>query len=149
MSNHYEWGEAREAYFRLRVRERALQDLLPEDDDQVTAAYVLVLDNGNGDGLALQGSRSELLDYLLRAHQHVAGETSRHAELGAALDRLRALRGERADVSERYGDTGYGLAEIRRLDESEVDLLVDVAEAAAAVYDDLTPAAGDRGKETR
>ncbi len=138
---HLEWGTARDAQCAVRPDTAAHLELEP--DQLYCQPYVLVLSNTAGDGLALQGSRRDLLDYLHRAHDHVAHKTSRHAELGQALSRLRELRGERTDVYERYGDTGYGMAEIRRLDEAEVDLLNDVAEAAAAVHDDLTRASGD------
>jgi hypothetical protein len=40
-------------------------------------------------------------------------------------------------ITEHEGDTGYGVAEIRRLDEEEVGLLVELAETAEAVNDDL------------
>ena len=56
---------------------------LEHDPDQLYCQpYVLVLSNGAGDGLALQGSRRDLLDYLHRAHEHLAQNTSRQAELG-------------------------------------------------------------------
>lgn len=144
---HLEWGTAHGA--QCAVHPDTAAHLEHDHDQLYCQPYVLVLSNSAGDGLALQGSRRDLLNYLHRAHDHVAQNTSRHADLGRALSRLRELRGERGDVYERYGDTGYGMAEIRRLDEAEVDLLNDVAEAAAAVHDDLTPAKGDRGKETR
>jgi hypothetical protein len=143
---HREWGTAHDA--RCAVRPDTAAHLELEPDQPYRQPYVLVLSNSVGDGLALKGSRRELLDYLQTAHQHVARETSRHAELGEALAQLRELRGERASLTERYGDTGYGMAEIRRLDEAEVDVLNDVAEAAAAVHDDLTPGARDHQQET-
>lgn len=143
---HREWGTARDA--QCAVRPDTADHLEHEPDQPYRQPYVLVLSNSAGAGLALQGSRRDLLDYLHRAHDHVAHNTSRRAELRHALDRLRELRRERADVYDRYGDTGYGMAEIRRLDEAEVDLLNDVAEASAAVHDDLTPATSDHGKDT-
>lgn len=133
---HLEWGTAHSAQCAVRPDNAA--HLEQEPDQLYCQPYVLVLSNSAGDGLALQGSRRDLLDFLYRAHEQVGQNTSRQAELAEALTRLRELRGERTDVYERYGDTGYGMAEIRRLDEAEVDLLNDVAEAAAAVNDDLT-----------
>lgn len=133
---HLEWGTAHAAHCTVRADRAA--HLEHEPDQLYCQPYVLVLSNSSGDGLALQGSRRDLLDYLRLAHEHVALNTSRHAELADALTRLREVRAERTDVYERYGDTGYGMAEIRRLDEDEVDVLNDVAEAAAAVNDDLT-----------
>ena len=138
---HLEWGTAHGA--QCAVHPDTAAHLEHDPDQLYCQPYVLVLSNSAGDGLALQGSRRDLLDYLHRAHEHLAQNTSRQADLAEALSRLRELRGERTDVVERYGDTGYGMAEIRRLDEAEVDLLNDVAEAAAAVHDDLTRAAGD------
>lgn len=138
---HLECGTARAG--QCDVRPDTAAHLQNESDQLHCQPYVLVLSNNSGDGLAVQGSRRDLLDYLDRNHAHVAQNTSRHTELSDALGRLRELRADRADGYERYADTGFGMATIRRLDEAEVDVLNDVAEAAAAVNDDLTHAAGD------
>lgn len=137
MSNHYEWGDAEGALYELHTRERALEELLPDDEDQITKPFVLGLFNGNGDGLALQGTRRELVNYLTLALEYVKRDTDPRLELDQALKRLHALRAERGKILETEGDTGYGLAEIRRLDEEEIGLLDDVAETAEAVNDEL------------
>jgi len=118
---HLEWGPATTAQCAVRLGPAG--DRIEHHFDNLhRQPYVLVLSNSTGGGLALQGSRADLLEFLHRAHEHVAQNTSRLAELGAALHRLHELR---ADAADRYGDTGYGLAEIRRLDEDEVDVLND------------------------
>jgi hypothetical protein len=139
MSNDYEWGDADGALYELHTRARALEELLPDDEDQITKPFVLGLWNENGDGLALQGTRRELVNYLTLALDNVKRETDPRLELDQALKRLHALRAERDTITETQGDTGYGLAEMRRLDEEEVGLLIDLAETAEAVNDELYP----------
>jgi hypothetical protein len=139
MPNHIEWGTAADALYTLHPSHEAVTILRATDEPDTISPWVLGLWNGNRDGLALDGTRSQLIDYLTRVLDFVKRETDpRVIELADALTRLRELRAERTDVYERYGDTGYGMAEIRRLDEDEVDVLNDVAEAAAAVHNDLT-----------
>ena len=138
MGNHIEYGTAKEGLFTLHPRSQALEELHLQPGE-VSAPWVLGLWNANGDGVALEGTRAEVLDFLTLARAHVARETDPRLELDQALKRLTATRTERAAVLEHEGDTGYGLSEIRRLDEQEVDDLADVAEAAAIVNDELYP----------
>lgn len=136
MSNNYIWGDAANALYEIRTREIALEELLPEDD-AVDKPFVLGLWNSNGDGLALQGTRREIVEYLTRAIAHVKRETDPRLELDQAIKRVKAVRAERNTVMETEGDTGYGLAEIRRLDEEEIGLLSELAEIAEDVNEDL------------
>lgn len=136
MSNNYEWGDAEGALYDLHTRAKALEELLPDDEDQVTQPFVLGLWNGNGDGLALQGTRSQLINYLTLVIEHVKRETDPRLELDQALKRLHGLQHERAAALD---DVNYSAACIAALDEQEVDLLKDVAEAAEAVDAELYP----------
>ncbi|KPN46863.1 hypothetical protein [Mycobacterium intracellulare] len=131
MSIHTEWGHARGALYTLHTRQRALEELRAEDDDELTSPFVLGLWNENGDGLALCGTRRELLDYLALVAGHVTRETDPRLELDQALQRLNTLRAQRATAL--AGDTTAA----RRIDEQEIDLLIDLAEAAAEVNDQL------------
>lgn len=132
MSNHTEWGQARDALYTLHPRRRAIKALRPDDEEAISAPFVLGLGNGNGDGLALQGTRRELLDYLAQVTEHLARETDPRPELEQALTRLRTLHQERAAASD-----AVDLATVRRLDEYEITLLTDVAEAATDVNEQL------------
>ena len=132
MSNHTVWGVASSALYTLHPRERALEELRPDDEDELSGPLVLGLWNENGDGLALQGTRRELLDYLTAAIEHVQRETDPRLELDQALRRLHALRQERAQALE-----GGNQCHVARLDEQEVGLLNDVTEAAEEVNDQL------------
>jgi hypothetical protein len=134
MSNHIEWGHAAHSLYTLHPRERAIEELSPDDEDELTAPFVLGLWNENGDGVALQGTRRQLLAYLGLATAHVRRETDPRLELDQALKRLRTLREERAAALDR---ANYSTGGIARLDEHEVDLLDEVAEAAAEVNDQL------------
>lgn len=136
MSNNYEWGLADGALYEIRTREKAIEELLPEDEE-ITKPYVLGLWNSNGDGLALQGTRREIVEYLSLAIAHVKRETDPRLELDQAIKRVKAVRAERNSVMETEGDTGYALAEIRRLDEEEVGLLCELADIAEDVNEDL------------
>lgn len=133
MSTHTEWGRAADSLYTLHTRDQAIAELQPDDEDDLTAPFVLGLWNGNGDGIALQGTRRELLDYLGYAIAHVQRETDPRLELDQALKRLQALREQRATAL----DHDLSSSEIARLDEHEVDLLNDIAEAAADVNDQL------------
>lgn len=132
MSNHTEWGHASDALYTLHTREQALEELLPDDEDSITSPYVLGLWNGNGDGLALQGTRRELLTYLRLVIEHVERETDPREELDQALRRLHTLRAERAAALESDDHNA-----VTRLDEQEVSVLDDVADAAELVNDQL------------
>jgi hypothetical protein len=132
MSDQTEWGHASDALYTLHTRERAAEALGADDADEITCPYVLGLFNGDGDGLALQGSRGELLTYLRLVTEHVQRETDPRGELDQALRRLHTLRAERGTALER-GDQ----AAVTRLDEQEVGVLDDVAYAAEIVNDEL------------
>lgn len=128
MSKHIETADASSALYTLHTRERALEEL-PEV--HITSPYVLGLWNWVGDGLALQGTRRELLTYLRLVIEHVDRETDPRGELDQALRRLHTLRAERSTALES-GDH----AAVTRLDEQEVSVLDDVAYAAEIVNDD-------------
>lgn len=134
MSNHIEWGHAAHSLYTLHTRTRGIEELLPDKDNELTEPYVLGLWNENGDGLALQGTRRQLLDYLGLVIAHVQRETDPRLELDQALTRLHALRQERAAALDHANSSSCGIA---GLDEQEVDLLNDVAEAAVEVNDQL------------
>ncbi|MBZ4522188.1 MULTISPECIES: hypothetical protein [Mycobacterium avium complex (MAC)] len=134
MSNHIEWGHAAHSLYTLHPRERAIEELQPDDEDELTAPFVLGLWNENGDGLAVQGTRREILDYLGYVIAHVQRETDPRLELDQALKRLETLREQRSAVLE---NANYRTCDLARLDDVEVDLLNDVAAAAAEVNDQL------------
>lgn len=134
MSNHIEWGHAAHSLYTLHPRERAIEELHPDDEDELTAPFVLGLWNENGDGLAVQGTRRQILDYLGHVIAHVQRETDPRLELDQALKRLRTLQQQRRAVLDH---ANYSTCDLARLDEAEVDLLNDVAEAAAEVNDQL------------
>jgi hypothetical protein len=136
MSNNYEWGDAEGALYDLHPRTRAVEELLPDDEDQVTKPFVLGLWNENGDGLALQGTRSQLINYLTLALEHVKRETDPRLELDQALKRLHGLQHERAAALD---DVNYSTSCVAALDEQEVDLLKDVVVAAEEVNAELYP----------
>lgn len=131
MSDHTEWGHASDALYTLHTRERAAEELRADDADEITCPYVLGMWNQAGDGLALQGSRRDLLTYLRLVIEHVDRETDPREELDQALRRLHTLRAERSTALES-GDH----AAVTRLDEQEVSVLDDVAYAAEIVNDD-------------
>ena len=132
MSDHTEWGHASEALYTLHPRERAAEELRADNADEITCPYVVGLWNQTGDGLALQGTRRELLTYLRQVIEHVERETDPRGELDQALRRLHTLRSERSAALEP-GDH----AAVTRLDEQEVSVLDDVAYAAEIVNDQL------------
>lgn len=134
MSNHIEWGHAAHSLYTLHPRERAIEELHPVDEDALTAPFVLGLWNENGDGLAVQGTRREILYYLGYVIAHVQRETDPRLELDQALKRLHTLQQQRSAVLDH---ANYSTCDLARLDEAEVDLLNDVAEAAAEVNDQL------------
>jgi hypothetical protein len=132
MSDHTEWGHASEALYTLHPRERAAEELRADNADEITCPYVVGLWNQTGDGLALQGTRRELLTYLRQVIEHVERETDPRGELDQALRQLYTLRSERSAALEA-GDH----AAVTRLDEQEVSVLDDVAYAAEIVNDQL------------
>jgi hypothetical protein len=132
MSDHTDWGHASDALYTLHPRERAAEELRAENADEITGRYVVGLWNQTGDGLALQGTRRELLTYLRQVIEHVERETDPRGELDQALRQLYTLRSERSAALEA-GDH----AAVTRLDEQEVSVLDDVAYAAEIVNDQL------------
>jgi hypothetical protein len=132
MSDHTDWGHASDALYTLHPRERAAEELRAENADEITGRYVVGLWNQTGDGLALQGTRRELLTYLRQVIEHVERETDPRGELDQALRQLHTLRSERSAALES-GDH----AAVTRLDEQEVSVLDDVAYAAEIVNDQL------------
>jgi hypothetical protein len=132
MSDHTDWGHASDALYTLHPRERAAEELRAENADEITCPYVVGLWNQTGDGLALQGTRRELLTYLRQVIEHVERETDPRGELDQALRQLHTLRSERSAALES-GDH----AAVTRLDEQEVSVLDDVAYAAEIVNDQL------------
>lgn len=77
MSNHYEWGMAREGEFQVVTRESAAEEWdLPELDPLspwtvgVTSSFALGVFNANGDGTILEGEPEEILDYTDRLHAY-------------------------------------------------------------------------------
>jgi hypothetical protein len=132
MSDHTKWGRASDALYTLHPRERAAEELPADNADEITCPHVLGLWNQDGHGLALQGSRRELLTYLRLVIDHVERETDPLEELDQALRRLHTLRAERA-AAPGFGDHNA----VTRLDEQEVSVLDDVAYAAEIVNDQL------------
>ena len=112
--------------------ERAAEELRAENADEITCPYVVGLWNQTGDGLALQGTRRELLTYLRQVIEHVERETDPRGELDQALRRLHTLRSERSAALESGDHSAVTL-----LDEQEVSVLDDVAYAAEIVNDQL------------
>lgn len=133
MSN-IEWGRAAHSLYSLYTRQQAINELHPDAEDELTAPFLLGLWNENGDGVALQGTRRELLDYLRLVIAHVERETDPRVELDPALKRLTTLRQQRAAALDR---ANVSTCDIADLDEQELDLLNDVAEAAAEINDQL------------
>ena len=103
-----------------------------DGDPTYAGIWVLDLSNEDGNGLALTGTRRELLEYLDLVTAHVKFETDPSAELDQALRRLHTLRTERADAL----DAGHD-STVNRLDEEEVSILQDVVAAAELVNDSL------------
>lgn len=130
MSTHTEFGDASDALYTLHATTSCEHDY--ELAEPIAHGYVLGLFNSNGDGLALQGTRRQILDYLALVTAYVHRETDPRTELDQALRRLRALRRDRADALEA-GDQRT----VTRLDEDEPAALADVAEAAELVNEQL------------
>ncbi|WP_205878848.1 hypothetical protein [Mycobacterium camsae] len=135
MSNHIEWGTAAGALYTVHTRENGIEHLRPDDEDDLTSPYILGLWNGNGDGLALQGTRREILHYLRLVIARVERETDPRTELDQTLTRLNTLRQQRADHFECINP--HNAREILRLAADETLLLHDVAGAAQRLVDEL------------
>ena len=133
MSNHTEWGRRQRAPSTPCTRASGPpRNFAPMTPTRSPAHTSLGLWNQTGDGLALQGTRRELLTYLRLVIEHVERETDPRGELDQALRRLHTLRAERSTALEA-GDH----AAVTRLDEQEVSVLDDVAYAAEIVNDQL------------
>lgn len=130
MSTHTEFGQAADALYTVHAAQSC--ELEYDLDEPIAEGYVLGLFNSNGDGLALHGTRREILDYLALVTAHVQRETDPRTELDQALRRLHTLRRDRADALDA-GDHRTAA----RLDEDELAVLADVAEAAEIVNDQL------------
>ncbi|KQH79962.1 hypothetical protein AO501_07335 [Mycobacterium gordonae] len=135
MSNHVEWGTAAGALYTLRTRDSGIEELRPDDEDDLTSPYILGLWNGNGDGLALQGTRREILHYLRLVIACVERETDPRPQLDQALTRLNTLRLRRADLDDANQNTDA--RRIARIDDEETLLLRDVAHAAERLAHEL------------
>lgn len=134
MSNHIEWGHAAHSLYTLHTRTRGIEELLPDKENELTEPFILGLWNENGDGLALHvgDDEAEVVEQL--AASAVQRETDPRLELDQALTRLHALRQERAAALDHTHSSSCRIAD---LDEQELDLLNEIAEAAAEVNDQL------------
>lgn len=135
MSNHTESGHARTALYTVRaanVTEVGEYNSYRDGEPTYGGLWVLDLSNEDGDGLALLGSRRELVDYLELVTTHLEFETDPRGELDQALRRLHALREERGAALD-----AADFHTVSRLDEQEVTVLQDVAYAAELVNDSL------------
>ena len=135
MSTHTDSGYARTALYTVRAAQPAeINDYNGYRDGQPIdgGLWVLDLSNDDGDGLALLGSRRELVDYLELVTAHLKSETDPRGELDQALRRLHALREERGAALD-----AADFSTVSRLDEQEVTVLDDVAYAAELVNDNL------------
>jgi hypothetical protein len=130
MTNHTVWGHASDALYTLHTKNAAEMEYAP--DEPIRSQFVLGLFNAAGDGIALGGTRRELLTYLRTAIEHIERETDPRGELDQALRRLHTLRQQRGTALEA-GDQ----AAVTHLDAEEVSVLDDVAYAAEIVNDEL------------
>lgn len=103
MSNHYEWGIARDGLYGIVTKESAPEEWnLPEPDPLdvfsvgVTAPYALGVFNANGDGTILEGDAGEILDYVDKLHAYT------HRELDGTVQSER--------VCANCGDQGLTLS---------------------------------------
>lgn len=135
MSTHTESGYARTALYTVRaanISEVDEYNSYREGEPTYSGLWVLDLSNEDGDGLALLGSRRELIDYLDLVTAHVKFETDPRGELDQALRRLHTLREERGAALD-----AADMSTVTRLDEQEISVLEDVADAAEVVNDSL------------
>jgi hypothetical protein len=135
MSNNTAAGHARGALYNVRAANIAEIDEYNshrEGEPTYRGLWVLDLSNEDGSGLALLGSRRELVDYLDLVTAHVKFETDPRGELDQALRRLHTLREERGAALDAADHSA-----VTRLDEQEVSVLEDVAYAAEVVNDSL------------
>ena len=135
MSNHTQSGYASGALYTVRaanVTEVDEYNSYREGEPTRGGLWVLDLCNEDGNGLALLGSRRELIDYLELVTAHVKFETDPCGELDQALRRLHTLREERGAALEAADHNA-----VTRLEEQEISVLEDVAYAAEVVNDSL------------
>jgi hypothetical protein len=135
MSNNTETGHARAALYNVRatnVDEVGEYNSHRDGEPTHGGLWVLDLSNEDGNGLALLGSRRDLIDYLDLVIAHVKFETDPRGELDQALRRLHTLREERGAALDAADHCA-----VTRLDEQEVSVLEDVAYAAEVVNDSL------------
>ncbi|OPX08356.1 hypothetical protein [Mycobacterium sp. AT1] len=135
MTHRTETAYARSALYEIRPADITEVDEYNSYRDGETTygdIWVLDLSNEDGNGLALTGTRRELVNYLDLVAAHVKFETDPSGDLDQALRRLHALRDERATALDAGDDST-----LNRLDEEEVALLQDVVAAAEAVNDSL------------
>lgn len=129
MSTHTELGQACTAAYTLHRRTRGAHELGIHVDE---LSYPLILDisNYNGDGLALEGTRAQLLQFADQLKAFILRETSPLPALTHALADLHALQRHRNQEL----DAGH---DVSRIDENEVRLLHDIADIAAKIADQL------------
>jgi hypothetical protein len=132
MSSHTEWGHAAHALYTLHPRDRVGEELQPADLDAVSEPYVLGIWTQNGDGVALEGDRRQLLDFAALLGAFIDRETSALPELTRALAQLHELHRRRSAALD-----AIDLAAVSDLDEEEVLLLQNVARAAEALHNQL------------
>lgn len=132
MSNRTEWGHIAPALYTLHPRDRVADELRPDDPDAITASFVVGIWTENGDGIALEGDRRELLAFATALTAFLERETTPIPALSHALADLHTLRQRRGAALDCNDQS-----EVSRLDELEVDLLGAVADAADVVHDQM------------
>lgn len=129
MSNHIEFGQASTALYTLQRRSRTAHEL-GIDVDQLSSPFVLEITNYSGDGLALEGDRTQLLQFADQLKAFILRETSLLPALTHALAELHALQRHRSQELDAGRD-------VSRIEENEVHLLCDVADIAEEVAEQL------------
>lgn len=101
MTDRTETAYARSALYTIRAANvTEVDEYSSYRDGEPTCGglWVLDLSNEDGNGLALVGSRRELIDYLDLVVAHVKFETDPLGDLDQALRRLHTLRADRVDA---------------------------------------------------
>jgi hypothetical protein len=129
MSHHTAYGHAKTALYTVYTSPLIATAELGAIDE-LDGPYVLGLWNDNGDGLALEGSRADLLTYLLAATAAVRAACDPRVDLDQALRRHQHLRDEQAAALEqnRFEDAAF--------DDDELEILREIAELAQLVADE-------------
>lgn len=91
------WGYAQDALYTLHPAHRVGEVIGLDGDQIVEGPWVLGLWTGAGDGIALEGTSTELLHYLRLAIAHVE-QLTRQEGLPAVLDELADVRSRRDEV---------------------------------------------------